>query len=171
MELSDISAENVPLDEMPEMEGLNDRQRNFAVFYVSNGGNGAAAARSAGYSAKTAARTGGHMARNPKIRAAVLAVRGWFWKQHTMDKSEALYILSEIARANMGDYVDHGGEVSAAAIRRRGRAVEAYDPEKQTIRIRDPRAAIDTLGKLLGWGNELKVQAENVQIIIDNPEE
>ena len=58
MELSDITPELCSVDEIPELAPLNDRQRNFCVFYVANGGNGADAARKAGYSEKTSTQTG-----------------------------------------------------------------------------------------------------------------
>lgn len=170
MELSDITLEGLPPDEIPELKALtNDRQRNFAVFYVANGGNGADAARRAGYSEKTASRTGGQIARQPGIRAAVRAVREWFFERMVMSKNEALYLLSETARGNLSDLLDANGQVDVRAVKRHGRIVESYDAGKGVVKVRDPRAAIETIGKVLGWFREdVSIRTESVTITMEN---
>ena len=175
MELRDVKLEDLPLDELPALKDLNDRQRNFAVFYVSNGGNGADAARRAGYAEKTASKVGGQMAKSPRIRAAVLAVREWFFARMVLTKNEALALLSEYARGSLGDMLDESGTLNASAVKRHGRVVESYD-EQQTmteggnsvrrrVKLRDPRAAIETLGKVLGWfKDDVSIKTDNVKI-------
>lgn len=170
MELKDLSLDILPIDDIPELKALtNDRQRNFAVFYVANGGNGADAARKAGYSEKTANRTGGQIAKTPSVKAAVRAVREWFFANLILSKNEALAILSQMARGSIADVMDADGSINKNTIRKAGRIIESYDEESGKVKLRDPRAAIETIGKVLGWfRDDIKIHAGNVEIRMEH---
>ncbi len=178
MRLHDITPETVSVSEIPELAALsNDRQRNFAIFYVSNGGNGAAAARDAGYTAKTSNRNGGTYAKSPKIKAAIEAIRNWFFAKHTMSKQEALAILSMHARSSLGDVLDDNGNIKGRMVKEAGAVVKSYKVKKsvdkdgneefsRALEMRDPRSAIETIAKIEGWfREEIKVNVGNIQFV------
>ena len=174
MELSDITPELCSVDEIPELAPLNDRQRNFCVFYVANGGNGADAARKAGYSEKTSTQTGHAIAHKKHVREAIKAVRDWYFRSLIIEKNEALAILSQFARGNLASVLDDDGEINGSKVKKAGRIVESYDVKviegqngisvSKKVKLHDPRAAIDTLAKIAGWYREdLKLKIGDVE--------
>jgi len=82
---------------------LSLRQRLFVEVYLSNCGNATDAARRAGYkgSANALGVQGHQNLRNPKIRAAI----DERLKQHRMAAEEVLTRLSDIARADLFDFI------------------------------------------------------------------
>ncbi len=70
------------------MRGLTQRQKAFADEYIKNGGNATAAAKRAGYSEKTAYRTGADNLKHPQI-ASYIAER-----QDAIEKQEGRDIMS-----------------------------------------------------------------------------
>ena len=86
-----------------------------------------------------------------------------------MSRNEALYLLSETARGNLSDLLDANGQVDVRAVKRHGRIVESYDAGKGVVKVRDPRAAIETIGKVLGWFREdVSIRTESVTITMEN---
>lgn len=175
MRLRDLTAEMVNVDEIPELAALsNDRKRNFVIFYVSNGGNGAAAAREAGYAEKTANRNGGTFARDPKIKAAIMALREWFFGNQIMSKNEALARLSLMARGELGHVLDDSGNINAKMIKDSGQLIESYNVKhtktekgtsfSRTVKMNSAKAAIVELAKIQGFYREdSSVKVGNVE--------
>lgn len=60
--------------------GSNERHEKFVEEYVTNGWNGAQAARAAGYSPKTAEATVSRLLRNVKVKKVLKRDRPNFWK-------------------------------------------------------------------------------------------
>jgi phage terminase small subunit len=80
-------------------KGITDKGIRFAHEYVKDF-NGAAAARRAGYSVKTAARTAFDLLRKPSIKDAIKETLN----ASAVTAEETVKIISDIARGNLGDY-------------------------------------------------------------------
>jgi hypothetical protein len=79
----------LPVGMGPKMaDGMTEQQREFATHYVANGGNGAEAARQAGYAEKSARSSAYKLLRLPHVQAAI--------------KAEQRRVLSEIASLALG---------------------------------------------------------------------
>ena len=82
----------------PAIKALtNERQRNFAMFYATEGLSATEAAQKAGYSAKTAGRQGHRLLTYAKIRAAVDEIADSVYDEAIMSRNHALEILTVIA--------------------------------------------------------------------------
>lgn len=77
---------------------LNSRQKKFADEYIANGGNGAQAALTAGYSEKTARYQASRMLTKDNIQAYLKESTEAMWDESKMTVSEALAISASIAR-------------------------------------------------------------------------
>lgn len=174
MELSDITPESVEIMEIPQLVALrNDRLRNFAVFYAACG-NGAEAARRAGYSELTANRNGGKMAK--RCREAIDAVRNWYFAREAISQGEALALLSRMARGNLANAIDDEGELSIAGLKRQRLVLSNYSVKRvdtedgssvsKTVRVVDPRAAIESIAKIAGWGNQVDPDDKTIHVSI-----
>jgi hypothetical protein len=132
-------------------QNLTDKQRLFIEHYLSNGLNGADAARRAGYSEDTARFQASRLLTNVNIRAEIdrrLA-------EVAMGANEVLARLTAQARADMGDFikVDKRGKVSLDLKRaqREGllHLVHKLGPTQfgMKLELYDAQAALALLGK------------------------
>lgn len=83
---------------------MNERQRRFADEYIKTG-NATQAAINAGYSEKTANRIASQNLSKLDIKSYIDEQMQELHKSNIMDATEALYILSEIARGNRDEEV------------------------------------------------------------------
>lgn len=114
---------------------LTDKQQAFINAYLTCW-NAAKAARIAGYSERTAAQMGVENLTKPYIRETIEARI----KQMTMDASEALMRLSEMARADVGDFAG----LSADEIRAHPKSF-LLKKLKQTVRYDSMSRPIETV--------------------------
>ena len=94
-----------PVSPAPAGKPLNLRQQRFVQEYLVDG-VAAAAARRAGYSAKSSLYSGHQLVRNPRIKAAIEAGRAA--RAAPMTRREAIEGLRRIAEANVLDYARLG---------------------------------------------------------------
>lgn len=148
---------SVRLCSMPEETRLTLKQRRFADAWLTNGGNGATAAREAGYrgSSSTLAQVAYENLRKPEIRAYIDARLA----AETATAAEALSRLTAMARGSLGDVLrfdeDGGWEVDLDQARERGRLqcvkkVRQHPIEGLTIEIHNPVPALKLLGDFHG---------------------
>ena len=83
---------------------MNERQRRFADEYIKTG-NATQAAINAGYSEKTANRIASQNLSKLDIKSYIDEQMKEVHQKNIMDATEALYILSEIARGNRDEEV------------------------------------------------------------------
>lgn len=99
------------------------------------------------------------VAHNPAVQAALAVYSRLMAVAVTIEKAEAVTVLSEISRARIGTFIAEGGDVDVAAVRRAGPEVAEYTVAygggegrvSYKIKLRDPIAAIERLAKMLGW--------------------
>lgn len=155
------------------MAKLTDKQQAFINAYLTCW-NAAKAARIAGYSEKTAAQTGVENLSKPYIRD-IIETR---IKEMTMDASEALMRLSEMARADVGDFAGLGADEikshpKSFLLKKLKRTVR-YDSLSRPIEtiefeLHDPQSAIvQILRELHLTAGEATDRSEHV--ITDNSE-
>lgn len=155
-----------PQDTSPD-DSLTAKQRAFVLAYLSNGFNATQAAITAGYSEKTAYSIGSENLKKPEIKIAIEA----FFEENTMGAKEALYLLTQHARGDIGDlWNEEAGQIDWEAARKakkthlikrmyhkttritRGTGPNAEETEvfEDTIELHDPQKAITLIGKQLG---------------------
>lgn len=93
-------------------DGLTLKQKKFVEFYIQLG-NATEAAKSAGYSDKTAYRTGADNIRKPQIQKAIQKLVAEEGEKRVVQAHETLELLSSIARGgvdedNIAVLVNHG---------------------------------------------------------------
>jgi phage terminase small subunit len=90
-------------------KAMASKRRQFVAEYLANGGNATRAYLSA-YpnctSYQAAAVDGFRLLRNPKIRTLIEAANAERWKRLEMQGDEAMALLSQSARADIGDALD-----------------------------------------------------------------
>ncbi len=91
------------------------KQRAFVAEYLKDL-NATAAALRAKYSPRTAYSIGHENLKKPEIAAAIAEAL----EQHAMSAAEALVRLSNIARGDMGDFIDEDGWLDLAKVRKLG---------------------------------------------------
>lgn len=102
---------------------LTERQRKFVNAYVSNGRNGTAAAREAGYSGSdaTLAVNASQLIRRPKVQDAISQLVGKAIARSERGAiatlEECLEFESRLIRARVGDYLGDSGEADVAKIK------------------------------------------------------
>lgn len=84
-----------------EEYNLNDKQRQFADEYISNGGNATQAAITAGYSEKTAYSQGNRLLKHDEVKRYMKEQTERLWSEKTMTIAEALAISASIARGDI----------------------------------------------------------------------
>ena len=146
---------------------LNARQRAFVTAYIANRFNATAAAIEAGYSESSAASIGSENLKKPEIREAIET----FLEENAMGAKEALYLLTQHARGDIGELWDEaGGQIDWAKARAAGKthlikrmyhkttritrgvgpSAEETEVFEDTIELHDPQKAITLIGKQLG---------------------
>lgn len=125
-------------------KGLLPRQRAFADFYIALG-NGAEAARQAGYDPKKASATAAHNLRNPKIRAYI---------------DERLRQIEDKRIAGVAEVMEHLTAAMRGEIREETVTVESKDGKSISKKVstqiaaRDRLKAAELLGKRYGLYND-----------------
>lgn len=120
---------------------LNERQKRFVDEWVRNGGNGAQAAREAGYSARTARSIAQRLLTNVDVKEAIQARQAELREQRRMTTDNVIDFFEKVVKGEIGEQ-----EVTPS-----GKVIEV--PTKVNNRIK----AAENLGKVLGI-----FQAENV---------
>ena len=147
---------------------LTEQQKAFVSAYVGDAGfNGAEAARLSGYSQPNAKRCASRLLKVPGIRAAIEAVQDQLHEEGVMTYEEACLKLSDMARANLTDYVDehcnielyegHPAGLLEATVRHEDNGDKAPDATITKIKVHNPIAAIERLAKLCGWDRPQKI--------------
>ena len=77
---------------------MNVRQEKFVSEYISNGGNAAASAKAAGYSARSARVTGAKLLRRAEVREAIDGRLAELKSERIVAEREALEYLSRVMR-------------------------------------------------------------------------
>lgn len=140
---------------------LTTRQENFCLKYVELGCNGGEAVLAAGYNCKpsVAYTVATENLKKPQIAARIAELRQRLEDATIMDVRERRQRLSEIARANLTDYVTETGiKVDGASPNRAALAgmqtkivyhKKGREPEVVTdVKLHDPVRAIDTLNRM-----------------------
>ena len=91
---------------------LNQKQERFVIEYLKSF-NATQAAIEAGYSANTAYSQGSRLLKDVEISAAIEA----FMRENAMSAAEVLYHLTAIARGDISDVLDNGGNLDMFAAR------------------------------------------------------
>ena len=135
--------------------------------------NASAAARRAGYSARTSDRTGYDLLRNPEIAQAVQEAQEERAQSTGVTAERVVNELAKLAFANLGDYFQMAsGEdpyIDLSNVTRDqlaalteiqvddytdGRGEDARDVRRVKIKMADKKAALELLGKHLGMFTE-----------------
>lgn len=133
---------------------LSPRQKVFAAAYAATGGNGAEAARLAGYTSKNPRDTAQKLLSNPVVAAEVdRAMREWE-RSKIMEAEEVLYRLSMLARADITQIAEWDGirltPKSFAdippALRQCIKSIRA-DKNGVCVEITEPKAALETMAR------------------------
>jgi phage terminase small subunit len=162
---------------LKERDALTARQRQFVSEYLVDL-NATAAARRAGYSAKTCNEIAMKVKRHPLVAKAIadaLAERAGITRTFIVDE------LAKVARANAGDYFawGPGGIVvkDSATLSEDQKAAVAEVSQTVTeaggtvrVKLHDKVAALEKLGKVLGLFNDNAGPSSAVQINISIPD-
>lgn len=128
---------------------LTNKQRVFVDEYLRCW-NASEAARRAGYSERTAGAIGRENLQKPTI-AAEINVR--LAEKH-MSADEALTILADIARGDLGDAVSDDGIIDIVKLKKAGKThlVKSYSITQTGVRVEfhDAQAAIDKILRVAG---------------------
>jgi phage terminase small subunit len=133
----------------PTLRDLTPKQRKFLLEYLQSG-NGAAAARTAGYSSRTASAIASENLTKLKIQKVLNAEleKTQFTLNHVLAR------LSEMANANIADFVTVRGKIRWAAVRSRGYLIKRLKVGPtgtcKLIEMCDAQAALTVMGKHLG---------------------
>ncbi|WP_373503036.1 terminase small subunit [Aestuariivirga sp.] len=171
-----MTADAVP-DALPEKDPLTPKQRRFVQEYLIDL-NGTAAARRAGYSAKTANELAVKVKKSPHVARAIadaLAERAGVTRAFIVDE------LAKVARANAGDYFEWGpgGLVIKASADLTEDQKAAVAEVSQTVtetggtvrvKLHDKIAALEKLGRVLGMFTDNAGPSSAVQINISLPD-
>lgn len=156
-----------PQNDTPLSDNLTGKQRAFVTAYLSNGFNATQAALTAGYSEATAKQQGSRLLTNVDVKSSIDV----FFAENTMGAKEALYLLTQHARGDIGDlWNEESGQIDWDKARKakkthlikrmyhkttritRGSGPSAEETEifEDTIELHDPQKAITLIGKQLG---------------------
>ena len=136
-------------------KGLTVKQNLFVCEYCTNGGNASAAARVAGYSAKTAFRSGQENMQKPAIVAAIDA-RGDSlhsrMNQYEITEERILKELALMSFSNIDDYCDEVGNLKPInkLTRDQCAAISEFRIDKEGnhhYKLYDKRSTVDMLAK------------------------
>ena len=145
---------------------LNARKQAFCLAFVRTG-VGAEAARQAGYSGKTAARTAHALLADPLVAGAIRQIRDALFAAETLSLAEARAILSRKARCHIGEVMDPAGNISPELVRKHGQ-VKSFATEESRFGVNvkaempDPISAIGLLARISGWTDRREAAAHDV---------
>lgn len=97
--------------------GLSPKRRAFADYYIISRGNGAEAARRAGYSAKTARQQASKLLKEKAIAAYIAENLAALWEENAIEKDSVLEEIRRNAFARITDVVtwDDSGALTIVA--------------------------------------------------------
>lgn len=172
---------DTPHDTLPHGEStLTDKQRAWVLAYLSNGFNATQACISTGYSPDTARQQGSRLLTNVAIRQEIDA----FFAENTMEAKEAMMLLTQHARGDIGAVWDEASQQidwkkarvakktnlikkfyhkTTRISRGEGKSAEETEIFEDTIELHDPQKALTLIGKQLGLfvdKSETKVTGE-----------
>ena len=124
---------------------LRNKQKAFVEGYLRCW-NATEAAREAGYSPRTAKSIGSENLTKPDIQAEIINRL----REHHMSSDEALMLLSDIARADISDFIADNGSINWEAVRKNGRLIKKIKHIKgqhSEIELHDSLRALEMIGK------------------------
>lgn len=135
---------------------LNERQERFVDEWVRNGGNGAQAAREAGYSERTARSIAQRLLTNVDVKKAIQARQAELREQRRMTTDNVIEFFEKVVQGEIGEQ-----EVTPS-----GKVIEV--PTKVNNRIK----AAENLGKVLGiFQAESVVEVKPIVVMGDYTED
>lgn len=135
---------------------LNERQERFVDEWVRNGGNGAQAAREAGYSERTARSIAQRLLTNVDVKEAIQARQAELREQRRMTTDNVIEFFEKVVKGEIGEQ-----EVTPS-----GKVIEV--PTKVNNRIK----AAENLGKVLGiFQAESVVEVKPIVVMGDYAED
>lgn len=143
---------------------LTGRQQKFCLAFLRSG-NGSAAAKDAGYSARSAEAQASKLRSHPIIRSVITQLRDQFYSEEIMSEAEAQAVLSRIARGKLKNVMNSAGTLipeNDDGIIASISTSESAKGSSLSVKLRDPVAAIAQLAKLQGWGE--KEDATTVEV-------
>jgi phage terminase small subunit len=153
---------------------LKPKHASFLKAYISNGHNSAAAARSAGYSERSAPQTGSALLKHPDIAAELARLQSKTEKKLELTANRLMEELSHLAYLDPADLYDPvTGKLLAVKDMPEGarRAIAGIEEnEKFTkVRLASKLGSIELAAKLLGILRQDPQSQQAVQIIIAAP--
>ena len=129
-------------------DDLTPKERRFIAAYLGNGFNGLRAAAEAGLGHTRGSQSvaAARVLEKPNARAVIQASL----RVHMMSGNETLVRLSEIARADMGDFLTDEGRLKRGAIPKRGRLVKSARRSEDgsvELTLHDAQRALETIAK------------------------
>ena len=150
---------------------LSDQQRAFCLEYIKTG-NATGAAKSAGYSAKTANVQGTQLLRKPLVAAEIARLTGRIEKKSALTAEKVVDALNNLVDFDPGQCFDADGKllpINKMPLEAR-KALSAVDMSKGSIKFTQRLGSLELAAKLLGMVKEQQTQQQAVQIIIrDRP--
>jgi len=164
--------------------GLTPKQAKAVEHYVVSG-NMSEAYRSAyaceNMKPNTISRNAFELFQRPNVAARVLALREEMDKASELSRSEALQILTRIARGELGKYLDEEGHIRPERLSTSGPDLESYSEDQgmtgsgdeamitlsRKLKVRNPIQAIERIAKMCGWDKQRDFEAEGITINID----
>lgn len=142
-------AKDIPKAKGPEFASnlthkLNAQQLKFVEHYIRYH-NGTAAAKHAGYAPKSAGVQASQLLSTPRIREYIDAV----FRSHHISADQIVGRLSQMAMADVTQFVDASGRINKTAIKEQGYLVKKIKPgaNGMELEIHDPQKALDMLGR------------------------
>jgi phage terminase small subunit len=147
---------------------LTELQRKFCEEYVRTG-NATSAAKSAGYSVKTANEQGTQLLRKPLVAAEIARLTGRNEKKSALTAEKILEALNNLVDLDPASCYDENGKllpINKMPLEAR-KALTGIDGEK--LKFSSRLGAIELSAKLLGMVREQQTQQQAVQIVIAAP--
>ena len=147
---------------------LSEMQRKFCENYVRTG-NATSAAKSAGYSDKTANEQGSQLLRKPLVAAEIARLTGRNEKKSALSAEKVIDRLNNLVDFDIAQLYGEDGKllpINKMPLEAR-KAIASIDGEK--IRFVSTLGSLELSAKLLGMVREQQTQQQAVQIIIAAP--
>ena len=151
-------------------QALSDQQRAFCLEYVKTG-NATSAAKSAGYSVKTANEQGSQLLRKPLVAAEIARLTTRIEKKSALSADKILDALSNLVDFDPAQLFGDDGKlipINKMPLEAR-KAIAGIDGEK--LRFSSRLGAIELSAKILQLVKQEQTQQTAVQIIISAPPE
>jgi hypothetical protein len=166
-------AKDLPESVRTALEPLDPLRRRFVIAYCSECmGNGTAAAKRAGYAAKSAYSSANWVLKNPQVRLAIDA----FMSAFAMSAVELTHRIADLASAHMGPFVTHDPvknaltyEVTAENWERYQHWIRAIEVDPETgavvrLILHDAQRAQDTLAKIFKLFSDAPIFTFRLQV-------